>query len=155
MISMCPEAVSCVVLREQQDGQIHQLLVKRCPQDGDFWSHVGGGIEAGETAVETIVRELKEETGLVPVRLYNSEFIEQLFQAARNRILVMPLFVAFVDEHQTVTLNREHTDFEWCALETALSRVPFYGQRQAYQHVWREFVDRQPSELLRIPVATQ
>lgn len=32
---------------------------------GDFWSPPGGGIDFGETSAEALVRELKEETGIV------------------------------------------------------------------------------------------
>lgn len=150
MIPLCAEAVSCVILRKNESGAVEQLLVKRCPQDGDFWSHVGGGVNAEETAVEAIVREIKEETGLVPRQLYNGEFIEQFYQVDKNRILVMPVFVAFVDPEQTVVLNDEHTDFLWCAYEVALTKVPFHGQRTLYEHVWKLFAGDGPNRAQQI-----
>lgn len=38
------------------------LLVKR--RDNDLWALPGGGMDLGESIVETAVREVKEETGL-------------------------------------------------------------------------------------------
>lgn len=151
MIPLSPEAASCVVLRQIEKGRAQLLLLKRSEQDGGYWSHVGGGVEQGETAVQTIVRELKEETGLVPERLYNAEFVEQFYQVEQNRILIMPAFVVFVGGEQTVVLNEEHTAHVWCSLSEAVERVPFHGQRQLYQHVWRLFVDASAPSWLRIP----
>lgn len=152
MIPLSPEAASCVVIQKADNDRTRLLLVKRSENDGGYWSHVGGGVESGETAVQTIVRELKEETGLVPDRLYNAEFVEQFYQVDKNRILIMPAFVAFVSHGVKVVLNNEHTDYNWCSLPQALERVPFHGQRQLYNHVWRLFVDQSAPSWLRIPI---
>ena len=44
------------------DEQDRILLVKR--RDNDLWALPGGGMDLGESIVETAVREVKEETGL-------------------------------------------------------------------------------------------
>ena len=44
------------------DEQDRILLVKR--SDNDLWALPGGGMDLGESIVETAVREVKEETGL-------------------------------------------------------------------------------------------
>jgi 8-oxo-dGTP pyrophosphatase MutT (NUDIX family) len=51
-------AASAVVVND--DGAI--LLQRR--RDNDLWSIPGGAMEAGESIAETVVREVKEETGL-------------------------------------------------------------------------------------------
>ncbi len=42
-----------------QDGRV---LIHRDPAD-DYWTPPGGRVEAGETAAEALVREMREETG--------------------------------------------------------------------------------------------
>jgi 8-oxo-dGTP diphosphatase len=59
------------------DGQL--LLMERWRQGKHYFSVPGGGIEPGETAKQTVVRELLEETGCVirPVRqLYLVRFAD-------------------------------------------------------------------------------
>lgn len=55
--SMVP-AVTAVV----QDDEDRVLLIHRT--DNDRWALPGGGTELGETVAETVVREVREETGI-------------------------------------------------------------------------------------------
>ena len=52
--------VGCGVLVENEDGAL--LLQKRT--DDNTWGTPGGGMNLGETFMETAVREVSEETGL-------------------------------------------------------------------------------------------
>lgn len=55
---LAPAAAACI---RDDEGRI--LLLRR--SDGDnLWSFPGGGIELGERAAETVVREVREEIGL-------------------------------------------------------------------------------------------
>jgi ADP-ribose pyrophosphatase YjhB (NUDIX family) len=51
------------------DNEGRILLCHR--RDRDLWNLPGGGVEAGESPVDALVREIKEETGLeaIPVHL--------------------------------------------------------------------------------------
>lgn len=46
------------------DDDDRLLMIRQHHEDRDIWMVPGGGIEEGETAVETAVREMKEETNL-------------------------------------------------------------------------------------------
>ena len=145
-------AASAVVLKEAQ-GELQLLLMKRAEQDGNFWAHVTGGIEAGETAWQTALREINEEAGISIEALYSGEFIEQFYDARNNRIMLVPVFVAYAKPGAEVVLSEEHSDYRWCNLAEAKALAPFIGLHKVYEHVWQHFVLAQPHEILKIPFA--
>ena len=94
------------------------------------WCQVAGGIEDGETAWQTAVRELFEETGLKPNALYSDDICEQFYEPDRDAITMAPVFVAFVDASATVVLNHKHSDYRWVSFQEAIEMVAFGGQRR-------------------------
>lgn len=148
MIPLNTSVVAGVVLSEQS-GETKMLLMKRAKEG--YWCQVAGKIEAGETAGQAMLRELKEETGIESAKLYNGEFLEQFYDAKSNELLIIPAFAILCPANQEVVLNEEHTEFRWCSLEQAKSLVPFPNQKQLYQHIWTLFVENTPSEHLRVP----
>ena len=140
-------AVALVTLRA--DGKI--LLVKRAKGFlKDQWSQVTGRLEADETLWQAALRELREETGLVPTALYTADFCDHFYNPAEDRIEVIPVFVALVPGDATVTLNQEHAEQCWQPLERAMEMVPFNGHRQALQLVQRDFLEGEPAAWRRV-----
>lgn len=147
MIPIRSIVVSAVLLSEF-DGQFKILLMKRVK--GRFWSHIAGKIESGETASQAIVREICEETGIQVQQLYSADYLEQFYEASANVIELIPVFAVYCDKQQAVVLNDEHTEYGWFSLDEAVEKAEFGGQRLLYQYLWENFVNRQPSGLLKI-----
>ncbi|MEM9105270.1 MAG: NUDIX domain-containing protein [Pseudomonadota bacterium] len=126
------------------------LLLKRAQSLAGAWCQVAGSIEEGETAWQAGLRELREETGLVPTSFYSADICEQFYEAERDAITMAPVFVAFVDPKAAVVLNHEHSAFRWFGLEEAVETVSFGGQRKALRWIEEEFVQRKPSAFLKI-----
>lgn len=143
--------VSVLVVRRTQEGPQFLLMRRASQRLNGIWCQVAGSIEAGETAWEAALREMREETGLAPEILYNTDRLEQFYSAADNVIELVPLFVAFIRADAEVTLNHEHSEHRWVSAAEALELLPFPPQRENIRHVQREFLDRTPTELLRIP----
>ena len=78
----------------------------------------------GEEPVRTAVRELGEETGLSPCRLFC--FGMQIPHADPSKALAT--FVTFVDQTTPVTLNYEHSDYRWLTGAEAVNQVPDHSK---------------------------
>ncbi|NTF59440.1 NUDIX domain-containing protein [Agrobacterium rhizogenes] len=142
-------AVSVVLLRAA-GAETQILLLRRNHTLIGEWCQIAGGIEEGEKAWETALREIKEETQLTCRRLYSADICEQFYEADRDTISILPVFVGFVDGSADVVINDEHSEFQWVSFEAALGMVPFAGQRHVLKHIEAEFVKREPVQHLLI-----
>lgn len=117
-------ALECLVLRRAAGG--------RCPGS---WETVHGHIEAGERPAEAAGRELAEETGLTPVRLYNVSRVESFYQHRIDEVALVPVFAAFVTPESPVRLGPEHDRFEWLTPAAAESRFAWPRERRALEDI--------------------
>ena len=117
-------ALECLVLRRGPGG--------RCPGS---WEVVHGHIEPGETPLAAALREMAEESGLTPVRMYNLSRVEAFYQHGIDEVALVPVFAAFVDGEPV--LSAEHDAYEWLALEDAAARVAWAREARALEDVER------------------
>lgn len=97
----------------------------RCPA---AWEIVHGRIEAGEDPETAALRELREETGLSPQRLYSIR-VQPFYLAATKTVEVSVGFAAVVSESASITLGDEHQAYEWLAPADALTRFAWPSER--------------------------
>ena len=112
------------VVRQFPDERKVLFLKRNGGQHSGAWWPVAGTPEAGEEPLQTAVRELGEETGLRPCRLFS--FGMEIPHADSNKALVT--FVAFVDQTTPVTLNHEHSEYRWLTGAEAVSQVPDHSK---------------------------
>jgi 8-oxo-dGTP pyrophosphatase MutT (NUDIX family) len=117
-------ALECLVLRRAPGG--------RCPGS---WETVHGHIEPGETPADAARRELEEETGLAPERLYNLSRVETFYQHRLDEVALVPVFAAFVAPASTVRTGREHDRFEWLTPAEARRRFAWPRESRALDDV--------------------
>jgi 8-oxo-dGTP pyrophosphatase MutT (NUDIX family) len=104
----------------------------RCPGS---WETVHGTIEPGETPVQASLRELREETGLVPDTFYNLSRTEAFYQHRTDEVALIPVFVAFVAGGAAVTLSGEHDRCEWLSPREAATRFAWPRERRALDDI--------------------
>ena len=68
-----------------QDNKLLLIKHKSLGVDGTFWAPPGGGMEFGETALQTLQREMKEETGL-HVRTASFTFVHEFLNPPLHAI---------------------------------------------------------------------
>lgn len=108
----------------------------RCPGS---WETVHGTLEQGETPVQASLRELREETGLVPERLYNVSRVELFYRHREDEVAVIPVFAAFVGRTAEPRLSSEHDRAEWLSPAEASGRVAWPRERRALEDIVRLF----------------
>ncbi|KAA0911082.1 NUDIX pyrophosphatase [Pusillimonas sp. ANT_WB101] len=150
MLELRCSMVSIVVIKGEGVNTQVLLLQRASEYLRGVWSYVAGHIESNETGWQTAIRELHEETGLAAQMLFATSFCEQFYDAGNDCIMVVPAFVARVDDDCVVQLNDEHSALRWLSFEFAMCELPFGSQRELFAYVQREFIDRPPSEHLRI-----
>jgi dATP pyrophosphohydrolase len=122
--------VSVLVVIYTADGQV--LLMERADAPG-FWQSVTGSQDAGETLIETAIREVREETGLDAAQFELTPWdIENRYEIyARWRHRYAPgvthntehVFGLRLPAPQPVNLApREHLQYVWLPWQEAAAR---------------------------------
>ncbi|MEX2477478.1 MAG: NUDIX domain-containing protein [Gracilimonas sp.] len=103
----------------QKNGYPHFLIFKRSSDKiyANQWRMVGGKVKEGEQRWEAALRELKEETGLSPVKLWTIPSVNQFYEAKSDTIHSIPAFAAELDYEDEITLDDEHTEYKWISIE--------------------------------------
>jgi len=103
----------------------------RCPT---AWETVHGRIEPGESPEQAAVREVREETGLEVLRLYNV-IVQPFYLHKLATVELAVVFAAFVNRADDISLGEEHMRYEWLSPDAALERFVWPRERQALRDV--------------------
>jgi dihydroneopterin triphosphate diphosphatase len=100
------------------------LVLLRAPWKKGYWHLAGGGVEEGETDAEAAARELLEETGL------ESPTLDDLGDDLSYDDVRVHGFAVEAPAGWEPTLNEEHDDYRWCALDDALELLRYEEPRE-------------------------
>lgn len=123
--------IECYILRRVKN-KLKFLIIKRSVNDTIYpgiWQIVTGKIEPGEKAYEAALREITEETGLKPERLFVLPHTTTFYSPENDAVSLVPLFFCETSE-KNVLLSKEHTDFKWLDAEKASKKLFFKSQKE-------------------------
>ena len=145
-------SIALFVLRRVQ-GDVQVLVLRRrgSTQEGQ-WCQIAGHIEDREPAWQTALREAREETGLRLLSLWSANTCEHFYEAHRNRLTLVPVFIGWTADDAQVVLNHEHDDYRWVSFAEAATLLPFPGQRELLGWIQRHFIEQAPMPMLNIPI---
>ena len=118
-------------------AELDVLVLRRAPngRSPGSWETVHGHIEPGETPGQAALREMREETGLEPARLYNVARVEAFYRHRTDEIALIPVFAGVVDARAEARLSSEHDQVEWLAPAEAAGRFSWPRERRALKDV--------------------
>jgi dihydroneopterin triphosphate diphosphatase len=136
MTSLRTSLVDVYVLR-RAGAMLEYLVLRRGPNGRcpGSWESVHGHIEPAEQPAGAASRELEEETGLTPLRLYNLSRVELFYQHRTDEVALVPVFAAIVAADAQVRLGPEHDRFEWLPPEAARRRFAWPREQRALDDI--------------------
>jgi 8-oxo-dGTP diphosphatase len=128
---MWAKVVQRGVLVREREGTPEALLLRN---PNGTWELPGGKIEHGDTAMESLEREVQEETGLVVTDAEPIETAVRRIKKKNNRgkfaVVYRCEFAGAAGDATPVEISDEHVDFAWCdrdrVAETNLKEVDEY-----------------------------
>jgi bis(5'-nucleosidyl)-tetraphosphatase len=105
------------------------------------WDFPKGNIESGETEIDTIKREVMEETGIVDIKLIEG-FRQQISYKYRKKSkLVHKTVIYYLAETKSnkVVLSFEHVNFAWLNFDDALNKLSFDNSKKVLKNA-KEFL---------------
>jgi len=145
--------VCAYICRISEDIDEYLVLKRATSYLHNIFGQVAGKIEKGETAIEAIIREIQEETGLIPESLYSADIVETFYELSSNSIIMVPVFVAFVEPDAQVIISYEHSEYKWIKYHEIDKYFPFPPQKSSIRTIHDEFIARKPLEILRIDLS--
>lgn len=139
-MNIISQLIEAHIFREANDG-IEFLLLKRSEKEiyPGLWQMVNGKIREGEKAHQTALREIKEETGIVPEKLWVVPKVDSFYSHENDNIMLLPVFASKVNFFSKVVISNEHSEFKWVNPDETKKLLAWDGQRQAVDLILNYF----------------
>lgn len=105
------------------------LLQRSTPSKKSYWDLPGGRTQKGETPLQTLQREIREEIGLQEIKPLShfSMFVTNIRIAAPNESVGLILSVFLCEPISfTPVLSDEHDHFDWFTPKEVIQKLPQY-----------------------------
>ena len=106
----------CYLIMQRAAGEIYE----------DVWQGVTGKIKPGETAWQTALRELHEETDLQPLHMWTVDHVNLFYESATDTLNCIPVFGVEVASKEP-TLSKEHRTYRWCSAKEAVDLLLWHS----------------------------
>jgi dATP pyrophosphohydrolase len=126
------ELIEAHIFRKSKKG-IEFLLLKRSPETiyPEIWQMVTGKMNMGEPAYKAALREIKEETGLIPEKLWVAPNVNSFYDHIDDTISFLPVFAGKVSPDSKVVISEEHSEFRWASPANTKKLLAWPGQKKS------------------------
>jgi bis(5'-nucleosidyl)-tetraphosphatase len=139
--SLEERSAGAVVFRRASGSRLYLLL----KYPAGHWDLPKGNIEEGEEPLQTMVREVREETGIVDLKVVPGfkKKIEYFYRRDGKKVHKTVVFFLAETASEKVTISFEHQDSGWFAFAEALRTVTYPNAKrlikegEALLETWR------------------
>jgi bis(5'-nucleosidyl)-tetraphosphatase len=119
-------SAGAVVYRETPQGRMYLLL-----RNAGRWDFPKGGVEKGESELQTVLREVEEETGLKDLKIVPGfrKAIEYFYRRDGKNVHKQVAYHLASTRTDGVKISFEHQGFGWFRYREALERASYENSK--------------------------
>lgn len=132
---------SCGAVVFTKNTEVNYLLMH---YEAGHWDFVKGNVEPNESEKDTVIRELREETGIVDARFIEGfrEKIDYFYKRQGATIYKEVVFFLMETRTAKVKLSYEHVGYDWLPYQSAMEKLTFKNAKDVLQKA-HEFLKTQ------------
>lgn len=126
------KSAGAIIFKKEKNKIFYLLLHYPGTSQRDYWDFPKGHIEKGEKEIETVKREVKEETGLKDIKFIKNfrETIKYFFKFKKKNILKFVTFYLGESKTKNVKISKEHIGYKWLPYEEAIKLLTFKNAKE-------------------------
>ncbi len=134
------------VIFRKEGGKIYYLLL-HYPSNSRakkaYWDFPKGHIEKDEEEIDTVKREVEEETGLDGIEIAEGfkEWIKYFFKVKGKNIFKIVTFYLAETKTKEVKISFEHIGFKWLPYKEAMQQLKFKNAKNILEKAYN-FLNR-------------
>lgn len=123
---------SCGAIVFLKNSEVKYLLLH---YEAGHWDFVKGNVEPNESEQETVIRELREETGIKDAKFIEDfkEKIDYFYRRQGTTIHKEVIFFLMETHTETVKISYEHVGYIWLNYQQAMEKLTFKNARDVLQ----------------------
>jgi 8-oxo-dGTP pyrophosphatase MutT (NUDIX family) len=132
-------SAGAVVFSGDEPGRRRFLLLL----NGGKWDFSKGNIEKGESELQTVLREVEEETGLTRISVIPGfrRVIEYRYRRGGRNVNKQVVYLLASTTESAVRISQEHQGFGWFPYPDALQRASYDNSKATLREA-EEFIRR-------------
>jgi bis(5'-nucleosidyl)-tetraphosphatase len=123
---------SCGAIVFARNAEVNYLLLH---YEAGHWDFVKGNVEPSESERDTVIRELREETGIVDAQFIDGfrEKIEYFYRRQGTTIHKEVVFFLIEARTEKIELSYEHVGYDWLDYQRAMEKLTFKNAKDMLQ----------------------
>lgn len=112
--------------RNTPGGRMYLLL-----QNAGRWDFPKGGVEKGESELQTVLREVQEETGLNDIKIVPGfrKVIEYFYRRDGKNVHKQVVYLLASTSSESVKISFEHQGYAWFPYQDAVKRASYNNSK--------------------------